>query len=252
TLDQDHPTGHVTFSYENAGAGIRLEKRLTFHAASYVMDMEVIPTGLPGSVKVELGTNFGVVDWGEGFIGSVGAASLVDDKVEKSTPDSEAERKGSVKWAALQDKYFIAAVMPKVSSSVLVKNQGEKLVSSAVRMPVDTSGVPLQLQLFAGPKEYDTLASLQIGLEDTDRFRMVSFWKLGHGSSSCQTHFLCPPLNQRVYAQLWGHHHPADRWDQSAVRTSAVQELQIDETDAGYSAESGRSTGKVQRMIVSA
>lgn len=175
TLDQDHPTGHVTFSYENAGAGIRLEKRLTFHAASYVMDMEVIPTGLPGSVKVELGTNFGVVDWGEGFIGSVGAASLVDDKVEKSTPDSEAERKGSVKWAALQDKYFIAAVMPKVSSSVLVKNQGEKLVSSAVRLPIDTSGVPLQLQLFAGPKEYDTLASLQIGLEDTIDFGWFLF-----------------------------------------------------------------------------
>jgi YidC/Oxa1 family membrane protein insertase len=174
-IDQDHPTGHLTFSYDNPETGIRLEKRVTFHAASYVVDMEVVPTGLPGSVKVELGTNFGVVDWGEGFIGSVGAASLVDDKVEKSTPESEAERKGAVKWAALQDKYFIAALMPKVSSSVLVKNQGEKLVSSAVRMPIDASGVPLHFQLFAGPKEYDTLASLQIGLEDTIDFGWFLF-----------------------------------------------------------------------------
>jgi YidC/Oxa1 family membrane protein insertase len=174
-IDQDHPTGHLTFSYDNPETGIHLEKRVTFHAASYVVDMEVIPTGLPGSVKVELGTNFGVVDWGEGFIGSVGAASLVDDKVEKSTPESEAERKGAVKWAALQDKYFIAALMPKVSSSVLVKNQGEKLVSSAVRMPIDASGVPLHFQLFAGPKEYDTLASLQIGLEDTIDFGWFLF-----------------------------------------------------------------------------
>ncbi len=175
TIDQDHPTGHLTFSYDNPETGIRLEKRMTFHAASYVVDMEVIPTGVPGSVKVELGTNFGVVDWGEGFIGSVGAASLVDDKVEKSTPESEAERKGAVKWAALQDKYFIAALMPKVSSSVLVKNQGDKLVSSAVRMPIDASGVPLHFQLFAGPKEYDTLTSLQIGLEDTIDFGWFLF-----------------------------------------------------------------------------
>ncbi|MDH4302111.1 MAG: membrane protein insertase YidC [Nitrospira sp.] len=175
TLDLDHPTGHLTFSYDNLEAGIHLEKRLTFHAGTYLVDMEVIPTGLPGSVKVELGTNFGVVDWGEGFIGSVGAASLVDDKVEKSTPESEAERKGAVKWAALQDKYFIAALMPKVSASVLAKNQGDKLVSSAVRLPVDTSGVPLHLQLFAGPKEYDTLESLQIGLEDTIDFGWFLF-----------------------------------------------------------------------------
>ncbi|MDH4084130.1 MAG: membrane protein insertase YidC [Nitrospira sp.] len=175
TLDQDHPTGHLTFSYDNPGTGIRLEKRLTFHAGSYVVDIEVIPTGLPGSVKVGLGTNFGVVDWGEGFIGSVGAASLVDDKVEKGMPDSELERTGSVKWAALQDKYFISALIPTGGSSTIAKNQGDKLVSTAVRMPIDASGVPLHLQLFAGPKEYDTLEILQIGLEDTIDFGWFLF-----------------------------------------------------------------------------
>jgi YidC/Oxa1 family membrane protein insertase len=34
---------------------------------------------------------------GEGFIGLMGSASLVDDKVLKETPDGEAERKGDVK-----------------------------------------------------------------------------------------------------------------------------------------------------------
>lgn len=175
TLDQDHPTGHVIFSYENPGTGTRLEKRLTFHADSYLVDIELAQSGLSGSVNVELGTNFGIVEWGEGFIGSVGAASLVDDKVEKGMPDSELERKGSVKWAALQDKYFISALMPKTGASTIAKNQGEKLVSTAVRLSIDEPGTPLLLQLYAGPKEHDTLQSLQVGLEETIDFGWFLF-----------------------------------------------------------------------------
>jgi YidC/Oxa1 family membrane protein insertase len=175
TLNQDHPTGHVTFSYENPGTGTWLEKRFTFHAGSYVVDMELAQNGLSTSVNVELGTNFGIVDWGEGFIGSVGAASLVDDKVEKGMPDEELERKGSVKWAALQDKYFISALIPKHSSSMVAKNQGEKLVSTAVRLPIDGPGTTLHIQLYAGPKEHDTLQDLQIGLEETIDFGWFLF-----------------------------------------------------------------------------
>ena len=89
TLDQSHPTGHMTFHYSNPATGIRLEKQLTFHADSYIVDIALKSSGLAGAVKVGLGTNFGVVEWGEGFIGSVGAASLIDDKIETDVPESE-------------------------------------------------------------------------------------------------------------------------------------------------------------------
>ncbi len=175
TLDQSHPTGHVTFYYGNPATGVQLEKQLTFHADSYVVDIAVKPSGVAGAVKVGLGTNFGVVDWGEGFIGSVGAASLIDDKIENDMPESETERKGSVKWVALQDKYFISALIPQTSASAFPKKQGDKLVSNAVRLAIDSSEAPLKLQLFAGPKEYDTLQSLQIRLEDTIDFGWFLF-----------------------------------------------------------------------------
>lgn len=175
TLDQGHPTGHMTFYYGNPTTGVRLEKQLTFHVDSYVVDIALKPSGLTGAVKVGLGTNFGVVDWGEGFIGSVGAASLIDDKIETDMPESETERQGSLKWVALQDKYFISALIPKTSATALLKKQGDKLVSTAVRLPIDSSGAPLQLQLFAGPKEYDTLQSLQMRLEDTIDFGWFLF-----------------------------------------------------------------------------
>ena len=175
TLDQGHPTGHITFSYSNPATGGRLEKQLTFHTESYVGDIALKSSGLAEAVKLGLGTNFGVVDWGEGFIGSVGAASLIDDKIEHDMPEAETELKGPVKWVALQDKYFISALIPKTSASAWPKKQGDKLISTAVRLPVDSSGTPLELQLFAGPKEFDTLQSLQIRLEDTIDFGWFLF-----------------------------------------------------------------------------
>jgi len=174
-LDQDHPTGHVTFSYVNPTTGVRLEKRLTFHADSYVVDIAIKSSGLAGFVKVELGTNFGLVDWGEGFIGSIGAATLIDEKIENDMPESETERKGSVKWVAVQDKYFISAFIPKGNSSAVVKKQGDRLVSAALRVPVEASESSITLQLFAGPKEYDTLQALQIRLEDSIDFGWFLF-----------------------------------------------------------------------------
>lgn len=178
-LDQSHPTGRLTFRYENGEKGLSLEKELTFHADSYLVDIALRSRGIDGSVNVVLGTNFGIVEWGDGFIGLIGSASLVDGKVEKETPDAEAERKGNVQWAALQDKYFLSVLIPKQGSAVLIKKEADKLVSTSVRMPVTQAGSTLGLQLYAGPKEYDTLRGLQIGLEDTIDFGWFIFGSWG-------------------------------------------------------------------------
>lgn len=175
TLDHEHPIGHITFHYGNPGSDIRLEKQFTFHADSYIVDISLTSKGLTGALKVELGTNFGVVEWGEGFIGSVGTVSLIDDKLDTDAPESDTERKGALAWTALQDKYFMSALIPKGSTSAWPKKQGEKLVSTGVRMGVDPSGAPLTLQLFAGPKEFDMLQNLHIRLEDTIDFGWFLF-----------------------------------------------------------------------------
>jgi YidC/Oxa1 family membrane protein insertase len=174
-LDPAHPTGHVTFIYENRTTGMRLAKEFTLHAGSYVVDVALRATGLDGSMNVTLGTNFGIVEWGDGFIGHIGAVSHVEDKVVKEAPDPTVERQGSVQWAGLEDKYFLSVLIPKQGSAVLVTKEGDKLVSTVVRMPVASSGAMLEFQLYAGPKEYDTLRGMQIGLEDTIDFGWFIF-----------------------------------------------------------------------------
>jgi len=174
-LDGSHPVGHVTLRFEDAASGLKVQKRLTFHHGSYIVDVAVTVEGMEDAYYVVLGTNFGIVEWGDGFIGLIGSASLVDGKVEKETPDTELERKGAVQWVALQDKYFLSVLMPQGGAAVLVKKEGEKLVSSSVQMAPVGAGATSMLQLYAGPKEYDTLRSLNVGLEDTIDFGWFIF-----------------------------------------------------------------------------
>jgi YidC/Oxa1 family membrane protein insertase len=65
--------------------------------------------------------------------------------------------------------------MPKQATSALAKKEGDKVVSAGVRMPVPGAGSSITLQLYAGPKEYDTLRSLNMGLEDTIDFGWFIF-----------------------------------------------------------------------------
>jgi len=170
TLDQANPTGHLTFTYENPSAGVLMEKQLTFHADSYLVDVALKYSGLAGPMQIGLGTNFGIDEWGDGFIGSIGPVSQVDGKKIVDLPDSEAEHKGAVHWAGLQGKHFLSVLIPKEGATVFVRKEGEKLASTGVRIPITSPEAPIEFQLYAGPKEYDTLQALQIGLEDTIDF----------------------------------------------------------------------------------
>lgn len=170
TLSAANPVGHLTFTYRSPDGSLVIRKQLTFHYDSYLIDIALSVEGVRGAFDVGLGTNFGIVEWGEGFIGLIGPASLVGDKLEKEIPDIQSDRQGEVRWLALQDKYFISVLIPTGASSVVLKKETEKVVSASVHYSGATSGAPRTLRLYAGPKEYDTLKSFNLGLEDTIDF----------------------------------------------------------------------------------
>jgi YidC/Oxa1 family membrane protein insertase len=174
-LDAAHPTGHVTLIYRAPGSPVRVEKQLTFHHDSYVVDVAVVTEGISGTLAAGLGTNFGIVEWSEGLIGLIGPASRIDDKIEKDLPDTEHELKGSVKWVALQDKYFMSVAIPTGATAALVRKEGDKLASAQVRFPAPSASAPLAFRLYAGPKEFEILKALDAGLEDTIDFGWFIF-----------------------------------------------------------------------------
>lgn len=178
-LDAAHPTGRVTLTYHAPGpapaSSVRVQKQLTFHHDSYVVDVTVATEGIAGTLAAGLGTNFGIVEWSEGLIGLIGPASRIDDKIEKDLPDTEQELKGNVKWVALQDKYFMSVAIPTGATATWVRKEGDRLASAQVRFPAPSVSTPLSLRLYAGPKEFGILKSLDAGLEDTIDFGWFIF-----------------------------------------------------------------------------
>ena len=65
-LDAAHPVGHVTMQFHDSVTHLGVEKRLTFHHNSYVVDVSLALEGVTEPYDVGLGTNFGIVEWGVG------------------------------------------------------------------------------------------------------------------------------------------------------------------------------------------
>jgi YidC/Oxa1 family membrane protein insertase len=172
-LDESHPTGKVVFTYGSDESEVWVQKVLVFHYDSYVVDMEIRTRGISEKLDLVLGTNFGVVEWGQGFIGLLGSAWMMGEEIVKESPEADdpiIRREGRVKWLALQDKYFISVFMPEESTGLVAKLENEMVVSAALNLPVEAEGQIHKARLYAGPKQFDVLKSFENGLEDTIDF----------------------------------------------------------------------------------
>jgi len=172
TLSAAQPAADVVLSYTDPETGVQVSKRLTFHHGSYLVDLTLETTGASSSTTLSLGTNFGIHEWQEGFVGFIGPATFINGKLAKDTPEKEDLRAGQVTWVALQDKYFLAALIPADPGTriAVVRKEGEKLVSVGLRIPATAGALLSRCRLFVGPKEYDTLAALKLELEETIDF----------------------------------------------------------------------------------
>ena len=171
-LSEAQPLGEIDFSYSDPDTGGRVDKRLTFSNGNYLVDLRFESSGITGPTTLNLGTNFGIHKWEEGFVGFIGPATLINGKLDKATPEKEDIRTGQVAWAALQDKYFVAAAIPadELAHQVVVRKEGDKLVSVGLQTQSVQDSVSMHYRLFIGPKEYETLKGLGVGLEDTIDF----------------------------------------------------------------------------------
>ncbi|HSF10279.1 MAG TPA: membrane protein insertase YidC [Nitrospirales bacterium] len=172
-LDESHPTGKVFLTHSSSESDLWIQKELTFHYDSYVVDIIIRTRGISGDIDVLLGTNFGVVEWGQGFIGLLGSAWMVGDELEKLSPDADApilRRDGPVRWLALQDKYFMSVFIPDNANGLYSKLETEMVVSAGMSLPGGSGEQVHKTKLYAGPKKYDVLKSFDIGLEDTIDF----------------------------------------------------------------------------------
>jgi len=173
-LSAERPTGELRFEARTPSGQI-LSKRLVFHHDRYEVDVELETRGLAGSYRLMLGENFGIRQWGDlTMVGYVGPTSQIDGKVvwdKPSTLDQPAVHAGRVAWTALQDKYFLSAFIPEdPQSAVVAERFGEGRVTAGLRDTVSGETASRTYRLYAGPKEYDRLVAMNIGLDATIDF----------------------------------------------------------------------------------
>jgi YidC/Oxa1 family membrane protein insertase len=178
-LDDSRNTGSVTFSYRGAGYSIR--RTFTFYHDSYRFDLVDEVTGLP-EYQITLGADFGMLDRGAKFVhtGPVLLQDVAREEIKAGKLKAPRLFTGDLKWIALEDKYFFAAIVPAtpMESAKVWKEQDSAAISF-----IGQPGVR-KLLVYAGPKEHDRLKELGVGLEHIVDFGFFSiiarpiFWLL--------------------------------------------------------------------------
>ena len=180
TLDAERPTGRITLVFDDPAGNRFVAKHLTFKHDSYEVGVELEAQGISDLYQVLLGTNFGIVDWGgTGFVGFIGPVSMIGETLVKDSPskmEAVVRHEGEPVWTALQDKYFISALIPTEAKAAVVSKTHEQAVTVGVEFA--STGQTLSrhaFRLYAGPKEYDRLVAQRVGLEESIDFGWFIF-----------------------------------------------------------------------------
>ena len=177
-LTQPGSSGTLTFRQVTA-AGLQVEKRLTFHADRYDVDIELVVR----NVAAEAATAQPRITWGPGLRHeqAVHASTIqpptlwldgkrVQEDVSKLSGEKTME--GKLSWVALQDTYFAAALLPKENGANLrafvakaEKDQGVVgLLGPKQNLPAGGE-LTLKARLYAGPRDLDVLKAVGQNLD---------------------------------------------------------------------------------------
>jgi YidC/Oxa1 family membrane protein insertase len=166
--------GQLSFLARDDSGRQIVVKRLTFYSDRYDVDVRIEAEGFPKGYTLYLGTNFAILDWGTTtMVSFVGPTSLIDQKIVQDKPSdiqTEVVHPGQLAWTALQDKYFLAALIPQDGAGMVVaRKSADHEVTAGIRHPPAGQQVSVY-RLYAGPKEYDRLRSYRLNLEETIDF----------------------------------------------------------------------------------
>jgi YidC/Oxa1 family membrane protein insertase len=182
-----HEAGAVIFTQVSA-SGIELQKRLTFHADRYQVDVDLSARNLSGGevpVEPRLAWGPGLRNSTDKKQSSLQAPTLwIDGKrIQEDLAKINGEKAiaGDLAWAALQDTYFAAALLPKDKGqhAFVMKTAGDQPVVglAATKQVLPPGGqTATSASVFAGPKDLDVLSG--VGQELDNLVDLGWFWFL--------------------------------------------------------------------------
>jgi YidC/Oxa1 family membrane protein insertase len=184
-------TGDLVLTGED-GFGLRVTETLRFHADSYLVDHQLkienrqtVPQTadilLAWAAPLELPK-----DTPERFQGQhpIRVVRLADGSVHREIFAKSAEFNGPGQWIGLESEWYLTALIPRSPGMLLTEAKVSETRADAAK-PVELSQVGLrvplsslkpgqiwegQIQSYMGPKEYDRLKAVGVGLEKSIYF----------------------------------------------------------------------------------
>ncbi len=180
---KDKPT-EISFSWKSPG-GVVVEKRFLFSPKTYLVALDVIiKNGSSGPIKDSL--TLSLLKKGPEAVSRYdfeGPSALINDKLEQIKIKKIKKQDvypGKLKWIAIQDRYFISAIMPDeaIDASMHLSVNGDDILRNTYVQP-ELTILPDQqhvfkYKLFFGPKsmavlksvDYDLIKSVNFGMFD--------------------------------------------------------------------------------------
>jgi YidC/Oxa1 family membrane protein insertase len=190
SLSLDDVTGPKQMVLSWTGpAGVRVEKAFTFYPDKYQIDLEVRVVNSSSNNLAQKA----LLAWNEyrdpkaedDSYGRTGPIYFSKKDVETPEVKKLESRKfvgTDISWAGYESKYFIAAMIPKqpsVTGLVMGKN-GDSMVTVALEGPKNTvppgQTTAFNYDLYLGPKDYEVLKAVSVGLENSIDFGSWIKW----------------------------------------------------------------------------
>jgi len=163
--------------------GVLVEKRFTFQPDSYVIDYDVTVKNsgsAPFQDRLAVTLTQAGADAPRGY-GFVGPSGYIDGRLEQIKPkefDEKGNLTGKIDWAAIQDRYFMKAVLPKTdqNSTMRLAVQDETVMINTLLTGMETfnpgSEKSFFYQAYMGPKSLKTLNEMGGSLARAVNFGM--------------------------------------------------------------------------------
>jgi YidC/Oxa1 family membrane protein insertase len=171
----------VVFSWTSS-SNLTIVKQYTFHPDSYVIDLNIqiinhSNAALNRSLAIRIDKTISDSNKGYGF---EGMSAYANHKLEQIT-DADAAKKhqldGTLQWMALEDRYFMTAIVPAepVDSKIQLNTENHILSAQWIlpEKPIESNAqLSQQFHVYYGPKSLDILKTTHLGLEDAIHFGM--------------------------------------------------------------------------------
>lgn len=171
--------GEATLVYSGTlSNGLAVEKKYSFSAGSYLIGAELKasnPTGIALSTRVDTVISAPVAGQDESSYHQGPITRTAKDLTRQDDDEPRLAGSGRLRWLGLEDKYFLAAVIPvteaQFSWTTEVPSPGTSRATLHFPVNLAPNGASRTgYNVWLGPKEYDTLVDLKVNLEEAIEF----------------------------------------------------------------------------------